>query len=41
MPDVGLITETEMVTAAKNIVKAVKIPVLAEKRLFTRFRIYD
>ena len=29
-PDVGLITETEMVTAAKNIAKAVHIPVVAD-----------
>ena len=29
-PDVGLITETEMVTAAKSIAKAVKIPVIAD-----------
>ncbi|MFC1943480.1 oxaloacetate decarboxylase [Chloroflexota bacterium] len=29
-PDVGLITETEMVTAAKNITRAVKIPVIAD-----------
>jgi len=29
-PDVGLITETEMVAAAKNIARAVKIPVMAD-----------
>jgi isocitrate lyase len=30
LPDVGLITEVEMVTNAKNIVKAVNIPVIAD-----------
>jgi isocitrate lyase len=30
LPDVGLITEVEMVTNAKNIVKAVDIPVIAD-----------
>ena len=30
LPDVGLITETEMVTTARNIAKAVTIPVLAD-----------
>ena len=30
LPDVGLVTETEMVTAARNIAKAVNIPVIAD-----------
>jgi 2-methylisocitrate lyase-like PEP mutase family enzyme len=30
LPDVGLLTETEMVTNAKNIAKAVNIPVIAD-----------
>ncbi len=30
LPDVGLITETEMVTNARNIVRAVNVPVLAD-----------
>ena len=30
IPDVGLITETEMVTNARNVAKAVNIPVIAD-----------